>query len=241
MQYSKSILFFLPAVALAQYNYGSSGSSTSAAAQVESSTVTMASSPSSTSSSGTGTIQVQVGESGLKFTPNEITAAVGQEIEFFFHPADHSVVQSTFAAPCSPKAGGFFSTYQPVSSGTGKNSFKITVNNTTPIWFYCSQANHCNSGMVGSINAPSSGNTFQAFAQAATSASIQVPSESSPVGGILAATGSSSTGTSSTGTSTASGTASTASGAADILNAHSSQFAGSVVGALAMAVGWLMF
>lgn len=41
----------------------------------------------------------------------------------------------------------------------GENStvrpvFTIAINDTKPIWFYCSQAKHCQSGMVGVINAP---------------------------------------------------------------------------------------
>ena len=44
---------------------------------------------------------------------------------------------------------------------------------TAPIWVYCKQMNpksHCNAGMVFAINAPSSGNTFDAFLQNAKSA-----------------------------------------------------------------------
>ena len=34
---------------------------------------------------------------------------------------------------------------------------------TAPVWVYCKQANHCRQGMVLAINAPSTGNTFDAF------------------------------------------------------------------------------
>jgi hypothetical protein len=30
--------------------------------------------------------------------------------------------------------------------------FILTINNTDPIWFYCPQSDHCQSGMVGVIN-----------------------------------------------------------------------------------------
>jgi len=54
----------------------------------------------------------------------------------------------------------------PVAAGvtSGFPSFQILVNDTNPIWGYCGQTNHCQSGMVFSINAPTSGsNTFDAF------------------------------------------------------------------------------
>ncbi|KAH6668523.1 hypothetical protein B0J14DRAFT_601027 [Halenospora varia] len=41
----------------------------------------------------------------------------------------------------------------------------VYVNDTRPIWFYCSQtsSSHCQSGMVGAINAHSTGDTLEAF------------------------------------------------------------------------------
>lgn len=98
------------------------------------------------------TIEVQVGSSGLTFTPNNVTAAVGDEVQFTFYPADHNVVQGSFANPCMPMDGGFYSGFMPTSSGPANKTFTITVNNTTPIWFYCGQGKHCESGMVGVIN-----------------------------------------------------------------------------------------
>lgn len=42
----------------------------------------------------------------------------------------------------------------PVSANsTEMPSFTIPVTDTKPIWFYCSQGKHCQSGMVGVINA----------------------------------------------------------------------------------------
>src|SRR5262245_57522497 len=56
----------------------------------------------------------------LTFSPNEVTAAVGDTVEFFFTPKNHSVVAGTFDSPCQPAtSGGFFSGYMPVSSGVG--------------------------------------------------------------------------------------------------------------------------
>ena len=97
---------------------------------------------------------VKVGmDSTLTFSPNTTTAAAGDTVTFHYYPMKHSVVQAAFASPCEPLAGGFFSGFVPTSSGESTTTFMITVNDTKPIWFYCSQAKHCQSGMVGAINA----------------------------------------------------------------------------------------
>src|SRR3954452_18525341 len=44
--------------------------------------------------------QVAVGKKGLVFTPDPITAAAGDTIEFTFAPGGHSVTRSTFSSPC---------------------------------------------------------------------------------------------------------------------------------------------
>jgi len=49
-----------------------------------------------------------------------------------------------------PGSKGFFSGFMPVKDQMGV--FTIWVNDTNPIWFYCSQAKHCQAGMVGVIN-----------------------------------------------------------------------------------------
>ncbi|KAH6667234.1 hypothetical protein B0J14DRAFT_438163, partial [Halenospora varia] len=107
---------------------------------------------------------------GLRYSPNNITAKVGTAIEFNFFPNNHSVVQSSFANPCHPLAGGFFSSFVPTKSSPSGTSFTVIVNDTSPIWFYYSQtsSSHCQTDtsffcMVGAINAPSSGNTLEAL------------------------------------------------------------------------------
>ncbi len=72
---------------------------------------------------------------------------------------NHSVVQSTFDNPCEPIAknmpgtAGFFSGFMPVSENSSMMpSYSIAINDTKPIWFYCSQGKHCQQGMVGVIN-----------------------------------------------------------------------------------------
>lgn len=58
-----------------------------------------------------------------------------------------------------------FSCSQPVGDGvTNFPTFTVPVNDTKAVWVYCAQANHCSSGMVFAINAPTNGsNTFDAF------------------------------------------------------------------------------
>ena len=73
---------------------------------------------------------------------------------------NHSVVQSNFAKPCvpisqsQPGSMGFFSGFMPVKpTDSQKPTFTLMVNDTKPIWIYCSQGNHCQKGMVMAINA----------------------------------------------------------------------------------------
>jgi len=63
------------------------------------------------------------------------------------------VVQASFDDPCHPLDDGFSSGFIPTSSSGVK--FSIVINDTKPIYFYDAQTqdSHCQSGMVGSINA----------------------------------------------------------------------------------------
>ncbi|KAG6829847.1 hypothetical protein H0H92_003290 [Tricholoma furcatifolium] len=93
---------------------------------------------------------------------------------------DHSVTQSSFAEPCTyltaagNNSAGFDSGLQSAVT------FNITiVDDTQPIWFHCKQVDGfiepkiividrlVSMGMVGAINAPTTGNTFEAFMAAA--------------------------------------------------------------------------
>jgi len=143
------------------------------------------SAPPSTSSQ----INVDVAFQGqLVFNPATITASNGTTITFYFPAGDtpHSVTQSTFADPCSPLTG---------SSGTGFDSgltsakqFTLQVtDDTQPVWFFCKSPTHCGMGMVGSINAPSSGDTFdkyQAAAKAIGSSEATIQDNGPVIGGV---------------------------------------------------------
>lgn len=144
---------------------------------------------------------VDVGLNGqLAFTPTSITAAVGDIVNFVFHPKNHSVTQSLFGTPCTPAfdattgAQGFDSGFMPVASGSSAPMpIKVTV--ATPLWFFCRQtvpAPHCsNSGMVFAIN-PTADKTFAQFqANAKASASTAATGGATTAAGASSAAGAS--------------------------------------------------
>ncbi|KAF8162963.1 hypothetical protein B0H34DRAFT_693568 [Crassisporium funariophilum] len=168
-------LFLLPALAAAQYGYAppaNSGPTTTAAAAV-----TVPSAP----ADSPGNMNIDVAfQSTFTFHPSNITAPVGTLVTFWFPSAgiSHSVTQSSFASPCtylaasSNSSGGFDSGLQQASK------FTINITDTNPIWFHCKQLTHCGTlGMVGSINAPSTGNTFDAFKSNAMALGSAAPTE----------------------------------------------------------------
>ncbi|EXF77868.1 hypothetical protein CFIO01_04122 [Colletotrichum fioriniae PJ7] len=200
MHTSTLLASLLPAAgALAQYGYGAQESSTNTASAAASS-----------SSSIAGVHVVKVGDGGLTFEPNSVTAAVGDVVEFHFYPRAHSVAQSAFDSPCQPLTNGsttgFFSGPVQVASGVGSEVFTVEVKDTNPKWFYCATGQHCQGGMVGVINAPASGQrTIEQYARAAAAAQSNV-APSATGGGTLgsAATGSPSSASSSPSASSSS-------------------------------------
>ena len=142
-------LLALGAPLIIAQDYGNSGGSSSSSSAASSATAA----PSLPS----GTHAVQVGQDGFAFTPSSMNVPVGDTVEFFFHPTGHGVAQASFDKPCHPSNGSaFWSGFMSVDSGVGANSFKLKINSSDPIWYYCPQTggNHCQSGMVGVINPP---------------------------------------------------------------------------------------
>ncbi|KAL9945863.1 hypothetical protein ACHAO5_004464 [Verticillium nonalfalfae] len=175
-----SALLALPLLPAAMAAYGSSSGATPAAAQAAAA---------SSGASIPGVHVVKVGENGLTFEPAEVTAAVGDVVEFHFWPQAHSVAQSSFDSPCQPlNTTGFFSGPVRVQSGVSDQVFSVTVQDTNPKWYYCATGQHCQNGMVGVINAPANNNqrTLQAYSQAAANAQSNV-APSSTGGGSLGA------------------------------------------------------
>jgi len=114
-------------------------------------------------------IPVVVGGPGvIAYTPNQVTANVGDVVVFSFRQKAHTATQSTLANPCQPLNGGFDSGFVPVPDNNTAGPFPVatfTVKDTNPVWVYCRQANHCQQGMVFAINP---GTKFDAFQAAAT-------------------------------------------------------------------------
>ncbi|KZP32507.1 hypothetical protein FIBSPDRAFT_812025 [Athelia psychrophila] len=113
--------------------------------------------------------QVTVGGTGIiAYNPNQVTANPGDTVTFTFMQKNHTVTQSTLAAPCQAMASGFDSGFLPVTDNNTAGPFptaQFTVQNTSPVWVYCKQTGHCQQGMVFAINP---GNNFAAFQAAAT-------------------------------------------------------------------------
>ncbi|KXN82543.1 hypothetical protein AN958_02394 [Leucoagaricus sp. SymC.cos] len=106
------------------------------------------------------------------YDPANITAQVGDLITFYFptnsEQFPHSVTQSSFAQPCTYLAANGSNSAGFDSGLQSAKIFTINITSTDPIWFHCKQIGHCGMGMVGSINAPTTGsNTHEAFVAAA--------------------------------------------------------------------------
>jgi plastocyanin len=191
-----SIVFLLSALPATLAQYGNPNPST-----------TSTSTPSTTTSGSSSTHTVAAGNGNLAYSPNNITAAVGETIEFHFFPPLHSVAQGDFSGPCTPTANGtgFFSGDISTSSGENPNVFTVTINDTNPIWFYCVIPTHCQAGMVGVINAPTDGSQtlaqYQAAAAKAGSSVAPANVQGGVIGPVKAATTSGSASASPTGKS----------------------------------------
>lgn len=186
------------------------------------------------------THNVVVGGSGLTFTPNQVTAAVGDVVTFEFHPKNHTLTQSTFANPCTAMAGGVNSGYMPVAAdATTFPVYSFRINEVTPLWFYCAQGTHCQSGMVMAINVnTSSPNTFEAYlAKATGGASSAAPAvtasgSASPAASVTSVASAATSGTSANGANGATG-APAGNGAGHLASVSVASFALTAVGVIA--------
>ncbi|KJA24107.1 hypothetical protein HYPSUDRAFT_53980 [Hypholoma sublateritium FD-334 SS-4] len=99
------------------------------------------------------------------YEPNQLTGVQsGDFVSFQFVSKNHTVTQSTFAAPCVAKAGGVNSGYVPANATLGNTpEWTIQIDNASaPLWFFCEQGTHCELGMVFAIN-PTADKSFAAF------------------------------------------------------------------------------
>lgn len=99
-------------------------------------------------------------QNGHDFSPAELVANVSDIIAFHFFPKDHSVARAEYLTPCQPieytspqKAPSFWSGFVIVDTPQADGPwFNVTVNDTEPIWYYCSQVKACSpDGMVGVV------------------------------------------------------------------------------------------
>lgn len=153
---------------------------------------------------------VDVGKSGLVFDPNSLTAAMGDTVNFHFYPGDHSVAQSTGSAPCVPSgADAIYSGFINPTSGEDSKMFQIAINSTDPIWLYCSQISHCQSGMAMVIN-PASGTSIKDYIKAAAKTSKSSSPPNVAGGAVVANSDTSSVSSGNSGSSSAAASASSA-------------------------------
>ncbi|PGH05535.1 hypothetical protein GX51_02874 [Blastomyces parvus] len=136
------------------------------------------------------TIDVDVGDEGLTFSPETIQAKEGDDVVFHFFPRNHDVASGPFDAPCTPADNGFYSGLINIDGSQPDATFTVKINNTDPIWLYCTTRGHCQGGMVAVINPPASGNTLQAYKDAAKDARSGRPEQVR--GGIFSENGGSS-------------------------------------------------
>jgi plastocyanin len=131
----------------------------------------------------------------FQFTPNSITAQPGDMVAFNFVSQNHSIASSNANTPCQPQANAIFSDFQPIAApatngrNRGKNNrrqaatntptFMVPIVDNQPMYIYCSQAQHCQQGMVMVINPPNA-QAVQQYASKAAKAKNNV----SPQGGL---------------------------------------------------------
>ncbi|KAF4635565.1 hypothetical protein G7Y89_g2531 [Cudoniella acicularis] len=203
-------------------------------------------SASSTSSAAVPTHTISVGATGLVFTPNSVTASVGDIIEFRFYPLNHSVARADYKDPCipyeltGPGRIGFWSGFFPLNVvPTDPPFFRVRVNDTSPVFFYCSAPGACiEDGMVGVIN-PNSTETLDIQTEYAKNSTLALsPGEGFPpeVASTISSMTSSPTPTSTTSSTSAttSASSSTSSAAAIVTSSGSAPLSGGAIAGIAI-------
>lgn len=129
-------------------------------------------------------------QTGLKFYPDKVTAKAGSMVQFQFWAGNHTVTQSNFDNPCVPisstnsSAVGVFSSFQPAAASEAMGKipvFTVMVNDTKPMWLFCSQGPHCQKGMVMVINENTKANSSRSLenyanlAKNAAQGNVEIP------------------------------------------------------------------
>ncbi|PGG98604.1 hypothetical protein AJ79_08807 [Helicocarpus griseus UAMH5409] len=123
------------------------------------------------------TIDVKVGDGGLTIEPSTINAEQGDDVVFHFWPGNHDVAAGPFDSPCSPSNNGFYSGLINTDGSQPDATFTVRINNTNPIWLYCTTRGHCQGGMSAVINPPPNGNTIEDYKAASENANSVRPQQ----------------------------------------------------------------
>jgi plastocyanin len=96
------------------------------------------------------------GDNQLAFNPKNVQASPGDIVQFTFLDHNHTVTSGSFFNGCQPSTPLLFnSNFVLVAANAGPDTyptFDVQITNTAPIAVYCAQAQHCQSGMVMTIN-----------------------------------------------------------------------------------------
>jgi len=127
--------------------------STMTAAASSSSSYSGSYSGSNSGSATTHTVVVAPTQGVLRFVPFTVNANPGDTIFYMWGANNHTVTKGSQLEICNETTDAF---------ATGEHdkgfTFTETVNDTSPVFFYCSTPGHCEKGMFGIINPPSVSN-----------------------------------------------------------------------------------
>jgi plastocyanin len=145
-----------------------------------------------TAFAATKTVTVGGPNAAQTFNPTTVKAKNGDQVKFVFAANNHTVTSGGGQGAnqgCQPD-GNFYSGFVPVPSGAAGQlaSFTITSNGQ-PQAVYCSQATHCQNGMVMVINPSNDNNNPNSLVQvqrAAAKAQTNVVPTTGVTGGTLA-------------------------------------------------------
>ncbi|KAK6507821.1 hypothetical protein TWF481_006242 [Arthrobotrys musiformis] len=96
---------------------------------------------------------VNLDYSGNAFVPNQVSATVGDVIQFMFLSPGHSIIETSLQFPCIPEIEGFVSGSETSPGRNFNNSISLTVTKLNPRYFACGEVDHCQKGMVFAVNA----------------------------------------------------------------------------------------